>query len=619
MRPSAITLTQASRLGWLAASFRFHPGLVAVFRALPRREWNAQTKTWDFEASEIAVNAVIGTGAHITVDKDALELWQSRGGTAQQSASSGGSTAAQLTFDVRTLATPGVLPADLVWHSAPNKQQEECIRYIAGNQKFYLKMSVGTGKTWLYLNAARVAAHKLNRSVVALLVGPINKIPGYEHEVRRHIPAELGVYIDARGSSKRFSRVLDRATQEKVRFDRAERRGVVYVCLNWDALAPRVNEFWEVLRTSVDVYLEDESHLGKNPTSARGRTAMKLAEYVPYVVRGSGTPSPSPFDLWAQLNPLRPGMLPSTYTAFKKRYGVMELADLGNGRRFYQVHGWQNLHELRDVFARVSYQASADDAGIEQPIPERRYVEMTHEHRAVYEEVRRDGVLLLQSGQQMVAHNATSVLMRALQVCSGFIGLTDMDGKPLGQQTPIAGHVKHKYIMEELLPELYAERPGRQIVLWSIHRHALAALLEMATRLNVPTPDGKERRARVAHLWGDTPRNERNDIEQRFRQHDFDLLISNPQSGGTALEFQTADVMVWESRSFDYVQRAQGIGRLARLGQKNTVTNIDVLYEDTLEDYVLDANEAKESILRLLTNQPQRALTAAFQGRKDVV
>lgn len=625
----ALTVQQgSSKPHWLSVQFRYNSGMVALVKQLPKRFYNPETKGWEFEPSRVAINHLQNLGTHITVVGDqAKQLWLGGGGnvaaTESPAPAAGKTTAAKYIPTTRTgsSARKCELPADFKFVTLPFVKQREGMGYLAANPKFYLNMEVGTGKTKMFIDAMRLRSHLTPASpLTVLIVGPNNKVPDYNRELRTHAGAGNYAWFDGRGGAAKWAKAC-KAAHAAVIANRGKAPFLVVVGLNWESLDRRTKG---LPVGYFDGLILDEAHNAKNPSSAQGKAAARMARGTPYVLAGSGSPCPQgPFDLWNQISMLIPGLLPSDFTSHRRRYAIEELCELpGNeetgrpARRFMQVVGYQNLNELADIFSHASFTAFKEDCfDLPAVVCERRYVEMDAEQRTAYNEIQKDGVMLLSPEKVCLADNAGVVLMRAMQVCGGFIGLTDLEGRSKGEAAvPVPGkNRKLEYVCDELIPELLASRTGRQCVVWAFGRAELFAIIERLRGNMFVDATGVERNYRVASLWGDTPKSERATLDADFRAGKYDILVSNPASGGTGMEFQTADVEIWYSRSFNLTHREQGEGRLHRYGQKHSVLRIDVLCEDTLEDYVLEVLESKQNLQHLLTSNPKAALRAALQ------
>lgn len=611
-----VDVGQASRPGWLSLTFRYDQGLIKVIKGLPQRQWNPDTKSWHFVPSRIAVQALLGVPARWKVAKEVEAIWKQHGGPLNNAPGPEHQDTRQvLDAGTPSLAKKKPLPLQFRMFTLPFAKQMEALEYANANPKFYLNMEVGTGKTKVFFDRARLASQELGRPVRVLIIGPKNKIPDY---AKRELPKHAGErgkhweFFDGRGEQRKWEKALRDMTGTHL----PEKVGMLVVGLNWESLARRTAK---LPAGSFDVFIPDELHRAKNPASGQGMAAKKVAFGCRYVIGGSGTPCPNgPLDLYNQISMLDTTLLPTSFTAFRRRYAVQELVEM-NGNKFMQILGYQNLTELRDIFARVSFRARQHECFDLPPvIPERRYVTLDPATAALYEQVRRDGLALLGKdidgkNQLMLASSAGVVLLRARQLCGGFIGLTDDQGRSNGKEVPTPANNKLRYVVDELVPELMLALEQRQIVVWAFFRSELKALVAELSGKEVELPDGTKRKLRVAQLWGDTPQAEKETLTERWHAKEFDLLVANPQSGGEAQEFQSADVEIWYSRDYNLKMREQGEGRLMRYGQKRSVLRIDVLYEGTIEDVVLEALEGKRDLQKLLTNDPRRSLKELFE------
>lgn len=623
----ALIIRPAKLPGWLSVAFKYHPAMVEIVRRLPKRKFDGETKTWDFEASRVAVQALQGTGAHITLENGSEDLWYRGGGVASATPAPKQAETPRFKLDVSgSKAQRKPLPDDFKFITLPMIKQRECMEYLCANPKFYLNMEVGTGKTKLYIDRARLGSHRAKRPMNVLFVGPNNKVPDYgKNELPKHAGKGNFVFLDARGGQRKWEKACVLARQAFERNKGHKGPYIVAIGLNWESLEARTRRLPDGF---FDVLILDEAHNGKTPTTGQGKAAKRLAMKTPVVLEGSGTPcTKGPADLWNQITMLMPHLLPSDFTSHRRRYEIQELVELPakrggaidkeeKPRRFLQTTGYQNLYELRDAFLQCSFSATQDEC-LDLPgvIPERRYVQMSEETRFAYEEVRKNGVLLLSPDQVCLADNAGVEMLRAQQICGGFIGLTDLEGRANGKAAPVPGaNAKLDYLVKELIPELMESKAGRQGVLWAVGRAELAALEQALRGITFTDPATmQDRKLRVCSLWGDTPKSERENLDQDFREGKYDWLVSNPQSGGTGLEFQTADVEIYYTRSFKLIHRQQAEGRLNRLGQKNKVLRIDLMYEDSIEEYVLEVLESRRDLQDLLTGNPRSVLKQAFQ------
>ena len=85
-------------------------------------------------------------------------------------------------------------------------------------------------------------------------------------------------------------------------------------------------------------------------------------------------------------------------------------------------------------------------------------------------------------------------------------------------------------------------------------------------------------------------------INERFQNGDAKFFIGNPQTGGYGLTLTSAQNVIYFSNSFDLAVRMQSEDRAHRIGQRNTVTYIDLISEGTIDEKIVKALRGKMDI-----------------------
>jgi SNF2 family DNA or RNA helicase len=84
-------------------------------------------------------------------------------------------------------------------------------------------------------------------------------------------------------------------------------------------------------------------------------------------------------------------------------------------------------------------------------------------------------------------------------------------------------------------------------------------------------------------------------------------MVANPKKLGVGQNIQFSHYQIFFSNSRSYVTRDQAIGRQHRQGQKEKVTVIDLITEDTVDELALEALKAKQD-LNLTLSELSRVL-----------
>lgn len=90
-------------------------------------------------------------------------------------------------------------------------------------------------------------------------------------------------------------------------------------------------------------------------------------------------------------------------------------------------------------------------------------------------------------------------------------------------------------------------------------------------------------------LFEDNIRKFQNDPRCRF-------LIGTPQTGGYGITLTQANTVIYYSNSYDLEKRLQSEDRAHRIGQKEKVTYVDLISEDTVDEKIVEALRNKINI-----------------------
>ena len=74
------------------------------------------------------------------------------------------------------------------------------------------------------------------------------------------------------------------------------------------------------------------------------------------------------------------------------------------------------------------------------------------------------------------------------------------------------------------------------------------------------------------------------------------LLVGTPQTGGYGITLTQANTVIYYSNGYDLEKRLQSEDRAHRIGQKKTVTYIDLICEDTVDEKIVKALRDKINI-----------------------
>lgn len=364
--------------------------------------------------------------------------------------------------------------------------------------------------------------------------------------------------------------------------------------MNVDALSTeKGKEFLEkFLRAHRALWGIDESTTIKEPSSRRGKTAVKLRGLATTRRILTGTPlSRSPLDLYNQFEFLEDDLLGcSSYYSFKNRYCVLQKAWV-NGRSFDQVVGYQRLDELQAIVAKHGSRATkAECLDLPDKVYQTRHVTPTERQSKLYAQLRDEAVAELEGLPSVSAPLVLTKLLRLRQVlCNHLVSDEDKEAVEIEPVDPRA---------EEVLDVLNSTS-GKAIV-WANFRHSIKTLHARICKDYGPSSCGM--------FYGDTPAEERQALVSDFQDPGKPLrfLVMQPRTGGYGLTLTRAETVVYYDNDWSLEVRLQSEDRAHRMGTTKSVLYVDIVAPETVDEKILGALRGKQDLSRKITGDAWR-------------
>ena len=173
--------------------------------------------------------------------------------------------------------------------------------------------------------------------------------------------------------------------------------------------------------------------------------------------------------------------------------------------------------------------------------------------------------------------NALTQLMRLHQIVCGHVKLDDDRVVEVPSNR-----------IQELLCVI--EEASDKVIIWANYRHDIDAI-----KLALQKEYGMNA---VGTYYGDTDDDERARVVKEFQDPDSELrfFVGNPRTGGYGLTLTAADTVVYYSNSFDLEVRLQSEDRAHRIGQTRSVTYVDLISPNTVDEKIVKALRGKIDI-----------------------
>lgn len=102
----------------------------------------------------------------------------------------------------------------------------------------------------------------------------------------------------------------------------------------------------------------------------------------------------------------------------------------------------------------------------------------------------------------------------------------------------------------------------------------------------------------MVEYYGKTESETRQESIEKFQdpRSPVRFFIGNPQTGGYGITLTAASTVIYYSNGYDLEKRLQSEDRAHRIGQKKSVTYIDLIAEKTVDEKIVKALRKKINI-----------------------
>ena len=323
----------------------------------------------------------------------------------------------------------------------------------------------------------------------------------------------------------------------------------------------------------------DESTTIKNPTAKRTKNILKIGDLAKYRRILTGSPvTKSPLDLFSQCEFLDPYHLGhASYYSFRARYANMVKRNFG-GRQVQLVVSYRRLDELADILDKFSYRVLKEDClDLPEKLFTKRLVELTPEQDKAYKQMKQMALAMLDNGEVMTTVNVMTQLMRLHQITCGHFKADD------GTTTALKNNR-----MDALL-QLLEETDGK-VIIWANYREDIKNIVAALKKAygdasTVEYHGGVDSTLRQEHI-------------AQFQQKNGPTryFVGNAQTGGYGITLTAANTVIYYSNSYDLEKRLQSEDRAHRIGQTGSVTYVDLIAENTVDDKIVKSLRNKINI-----------------------
>ena len=434
-------------------------------------------------------------------------------------------------------------------------------------------MEMGTGKTKVLIDnlAMLYDRGKVNG---ALIIAPKGVVGTWYNQ---ELPAHLPEHIDK--VAVMWQANINKKQHEKLKSVMAQGHELHILVMNVEALSTEKGKDFALsfLIAHNALVAIDESTTIKNPKAKRTKNILSLSRLAKYRRVMTGSPvTKNPLDLYTQCQFLDINHLGhESYYSFRNRYALMKSANI-SGRSINLVVGYQNLSELSDKLKPFSYRVLKEDClDLPDKIYMKRQIELTPEQQKIYKQMRQQALATL-NGKTVTTMTALTQLMRLQQITCGHFVADDGTTQ----------NIKNNRMSE--LMDILDEVEGKAII-WAHWQRDVQLIKKALEKEYGP--------GSVVDYYGLTPQEERQKNKDSFQNNSkCRFFVGTPQTAGYGITLTSASTVIYYSNGYDLEKRMQSEDRAHRIGQKKSVTYIDMIAEETVDTKIVKSLRKKINI-----------------------
>jgi len=412
------------------------------------------------------------------------------------------------------------------WHVQPFAHQIRTAEFISVHRRCGVWSAQGTGKT---LSAIAACDYLLSRGAVrrVLILCPLSVMRVAWCADMNNFAPHRRITV-AHGTKDKRIAAIDAESE--------------FVVMNFDGIKLMESH----LKGKFDMIVADEANAFKNFRSDRSKVLRRLLTKDTRLVLMTGTPaSQSPEDAYGLAKLLDNPQCPAYFSTWQ----AAVMTQITQFKWRAKPDAPQRVAEILKPSIRFRKEDCLD-------LPEQMYVdratEMGVEQKKVYEQLRKEALIALGSGDKLTAANAGAMLNKLLQISSGAVKTSD--GGVL--------EVECKDRFNDLVDIVTGTT--RKFIIFANYRAPIAMLHRMLRELHIET----------ATITGDTPMNVRSTLFNAFQIEHSPLrgLVIQPAAAAHGVTLTAADTVVWWGPPASVELYKQANDRPHRIGQKNPVT-----------------------------------------------
>jgi SNF2 family DNA or RNA helicase len=533
---------------------------------IPNRRWETRNKYWSAPAIRSNVEYIHQsfTRSKTEYTEDALSYIETALKKYRQDRNKAADTSPKF-------------PTWYEFKTKPRAKQMEALNKVYGNKAIALFMDMRTGKTKVVIDLS-CAMRMQGFADKMLIVCPKSIRKNWVREFAIHAPFDVDILLLDTSKPKQFDEWIYSKHDFKCLIVGVESLAA--------GSAYRYAERFLMSSTKA-VMAVDESSKIKNHAAIRSQNCVNLGKLAETRIAMTGTPiANGPMDVFMQFEFLDPNIIGlGDFYSFRNRYAVM------GGYEDKQIIGYNNLEELTEIIEPFVFQVRKDEVFKDAPpkVYVKREVTLNKEQRRLYDQVKNQKKAETDNKSIMIK-NTLEKMLRLQEITGGIISyaVAEEDREEKGPKYYREFIEGDNPKLQELIFCTEEYDPGPTIV-WCAYKEEIQ-LVAKALRMKY----GDDQ---VVELHGEIDETQRDiNVNVLFQGKKARFLVGNAATGGMGLTMSAAEIEIYFSNTFNYIDREQSEERAFGPDKKNGTLIIDIIAESTVDEHILEALTQKKDV-----------------------
>jgi len=442
-----------------------------------------------------------------------------------------------------------------------------------------LFMEQGCGKT---LSAIAIMGWRYKQEEIkrVLIVAPASVLPVWISELDKHADFEYEAECLEKSTAKRREFLKTWKYKDRLQIAIINYEGVWRLIPYKADRKPkwRLDESVFSLSWRPDMIVCDESQRIKSIKASQSKGMHKLAEIAKYRMILTGTPvTQTPLDLFSQFRFLDSSIFGTVYWNFRNQYAVP-----------IDYNGWKwevpksKIPLLAEKVNSITYRITKKEAlDLPETVDQELYCELEPKAMAQYQEMKRESLMELRSGEVVTAANVLVRLLRLSQITGGYMKNSD-------ERITCISEEKMK-LLKATIDDIIGA--GKKAVIFARFLPEIAAIRKLCDG------DKKKKRDPIRYAWiAGEVKDRGSQVEMFQNDPECMIFIAQIQTAGLGITLTAADIEIYYSLSYSFADYDQARARIHRIGQVNKCTYMHLIAKGTIDEKVLKVLKNKKSV-----------------------